>query len=697
MVEVVYGSAREIRRGIAEMIRPPQQTTVAESIARNLRIVNPSGARENWNPDTAPYMVEPVNLVRSRRYEGLIFMGPARSGKTIALGDGVMAYSIVDDPADCMVFEKSKDDSEDYSKTRMRRAIHGSPELAKRISPRAHDDNVYLKTFRSGMNIRFGWPSLGQTSGKDVRRAMILDADNATGDMKLSETWGLVLKRTQTYMSSGFCIAESSPAKDYEDPQWRPSHPHEAPPAEGIASLYNMGDRRMYYWPCPECREPFCAAPGVGLFMLPSFDELVELTRTEDPRSIALKHESIWCPHCGAQIEQRWKSQMLRAGRWVGQGQKMHADGTVTGELLDVRVPSFWLGGVAAAYQSWGSLVERYVQAVAQYARAGEVKPLKTTLNVDQAMPFIPPSMRGRADIDAMAGRRADIPQGVVPYGVRFLTAQVDVQAGKRRGFVIQVVGWGRDREHWIIDRFALKSSERIGPDGKALPIDPAGYVEDWGRLIEKAIDRSYPLCDGSGRMMRVRLTVCDSGGEDGVTTRAYEFHRRLKRDGKDGRFRLIKGRATGPRMLADQYPDTRNRSDRNSGAANDVPVCLLNVNELKDTLAADLERETPGPGYWHLPRWMDDAHIRELTAEVRTSAGWRKTSGAAKNESMDLCVYAEAAYLRLEGERISWHSPPAWAAEWERNSEVFAGSGEPQRIATRRPLRRSTSNYLGT
>ena len=82
-----------------------------------------------------------------------------------------------------------------------------------------------------------------------MRRVLILDADNATGDMKITETWGLALKRTQTYMSSGFCLAESSPAEDYDDAQWTPSHPHEAPPAEGIASLYNMGDRRMYYWP----------------------------------------------------------------------------------------------------------------------------------------------------------------------------------------------------------------------------------------------------------------------------------------------------------------------------------------------------------------------------------------------------------------------------------------------------------------
>lgn len=694
MPELVHGSASEIRRGICDMIRPPQQTTVAESVARNLRIVNPSGARENWNQETAPYMVEPLNLVRSRRYEGLIFVGPARSGKTIALGDGVMAYSIVDDPADCMVLEKSKDDAEDYSKTRMRRAIHGSPELASRISPRAHDDNVYLKTFRSGMNIRFGWPSLGQLSGKDIRRMLILDADNASGDMKLSETWGLALKRVQTYMSSGFCLAESSPAEDYTDPQWSPSHPHEAPPCEGILSLYNLGDRRMFYWPCPECKEPFCAAPGVGLFLLPDFEELVELTRSEDPQAIASRHDSIWCPHCGVQIDQRWKRQMMLAGRWVGQGQKMHADGTITGDLIDVRVPSFWLGGVAAAYQSWSSLVERYVQAVAKYARTSETKPLKTTMNVDQAMAFIPPSARRKQDIDGIASRRADLPQGMVPHGVRFLTAQVDVQAGKRRGFVVQVIGWGREREHWIVDRYMLRTSCRRDENGQLLPIDPAGYVEDWDRLIEKCIERRYPLADGSGRTMAIRLTVCDSGGEDGVTRRAYEFYRRLVKNGLDRRFRLVKGRDNGP-QVREAYPDTSGRTDRNSGSAGDVPVLLLNTNLLKDTLAADLERQSPGPGYWHLPQWMDAAHVRELTAEVRTAKGWRKPTNATKNESTDLCCYGEGAYLRLAGDKIDWHNPPAWAAEWERNSEVSAGSDAPEPQPIMRRQRVIRSNYM--
>ena len=115
----------------------------------------------------------------------------------------------------------------------------------------------------------------------------------------------------------------------------------------------------------------------------------------------------------------------------------------------------------------------------------------------------MPPAVGKQQNAHAMQERAEDWPQGSVPEGVRFLTAQVDVQAGQRRGFVVQVNGWGRDREHWVIDRYALKSSEREGDNGM-LPIDPAGYAEDWRRLVDKCIDRRYPLADGSGRTMPV-------------------------------------------------------------------------------------------------------------------------------------------------------------------------------------------------
>ena len=689
MPELAYGSAREIRRDVMESIKPPQQTTVAESVSRHLHIVNPSGASGTWSPDTAPYMVEPMNLARSRLFESVVFMGPARSGKTVALVDGVLAYSIVDDPADCMVIQTSQATAEDFSKMRIRRAIQGSPELAKRISPRSHDDNVYLKLFRSGMAIRFGWPSIGQLSGKDLRRVLMTDVDNFTGDMSIDEAFGLALKRTQTYMSAGICIAESSPARDYVDRKWRAASPHEAPPADGIAALYNRGDRRLWYWPCPHCCEHFAAKAGLGLFQLPEWRLLCEEVAESDPLKMADKYACIWCPHCGSQIEQKHKRGMNASGAWVAQGQRIWPDGRITGEALRSRGASFWLGGVAAAYQPWNSLLERYFQAVKQYLTTGETKPLKSTVNVDQAMPFMPPAAGKTQNAHVLQERAEEWPQGSVPEGVRFLTAQVDVQAGQRRGFVIQVNGWGRDREHWVIDRYALKSSEREGDNG-TLPIDPAGYAEDWRRLVDKCIDRRYPLADGSGRTMPVRLTVCDSGGEDGVTARAYEFHRYLAKSGKAHKFRLVKGDGTpkAPRV-AQSYPDTSKRGDRNSGSAGDVPVLRLNTNDIKDTIAADLGRSDPGPGYWHFPSWLPTSFYDELTAESRGAKGW--IASGKKNETLDLCVYGEAAFIWCGGDKIKWDKPPSWAADWSSNPDVLDKGASP----TVAPIARRPASYL--
>ena len=385
-----YGSEAEIRIGVAEMVKSPALVSVSDAAQQFMHIVNPSGSMGTWSAELTPYLIEPMNLLRSRLYEAIVMVGPARSGKTLAMIEGSIAYSIACDPADTLIVQSNQSQAEDYSKTRIARMIAGSPELAKRLSPRAHEDNVLLKFFRSGMALRFGWPSLAQLSGKDIRRVLMTDVDNFTGDLKVDEAFGLALKRTQTYMSAGMLVAESSPAKDHDKPGWRPATPHEAPPADGILALYNRGDRRRWYWPCPHCREYFEAAPGLSLFRLPDLEQLVEMVRETAVEALVDRWSEIFCPHCAAGIDFGHRKAMNARGRWVGEGQKAHADGTVTGERLRSRVASFWMGGVAAAYQKWDSLIERYLQAVKHYANTGEQQALKSTVNVDQAMPFVP-------------------------------------------------------------------------------------------------------------------------------------------------------------------------------------------------------------------------------------------------------------------------------------------------------------------
>lgn len=683
----MYGSAREISLGVAEMLRPPQRITVADAAARDLNIVNPSGSIGTWSPDVAPYMVEPMNMTRSRLYEAVVFAGPARSGKTVALVDGNITYSITCDPADTLVVQTSQSQAEDFSKTRIDRAIKASPALAARLSPRAHDDNVLLKFFRSGMALRIGWPSIGQLSGKDIRRVLMTDVDNFTGDLSIDEAFGYALKRTQTYMSAGMLVAESSPARDYTKQGWRPSTPHEAPPADGILALYNRGDRRRFFWPCVECKARFEAKPGLDLFRLPPFEELVETMRAADPLELSERWSLVFCPHCGVGIEHRWKRAMNLAGVWAPEGTMVNQDGSLSGTPLRSRIASFYLGGVAAAYQPWSSLVERYLQAVKHYAVTGESRPLKSTMNVDQAVPFVPISNKAARDSHFLRSRAEAWLEQHVPGGCRFLTAAVDIQ---KHRFVVQVRGWGERGEKWIVDRYALKSSARDDGRGGKLPLDPAGYLEDWGRLIEKVIERRYPLSDGSGRSMPIMFVAIDSGGRAGVTERAYDFWRLLRSRNLHRRVRLVKGASSdsAPRV-EEKYPDTRKRRDRKAGAAGDVPVVMLNTTILKDSIVADLQRTVPGPGYFHFPEWLPTSFYEELTAEVRGAKRWENPSGA-RNEAFDLEVYNLAAGLLLKVESIDWNAPPRWAESWDRNSEVNTTEAPVVALRPRRGIRSS-------
>lgn len=691
-----YATARSVRQGVAEMIRPPRRIRVSEG-ARVLQVANAAGAAGSWDPDTTPYMVEPLDTTGSRHYEAVVFVGPARSGKTISLIDARLAYLITCNPADAMVVQMSKDAAEDYSKTRIARSIAASPELRSRLSPRAHDDNILLKFFRSGMSLRMGWPSVSVLSGKDIHDVLMTDVDNYTGDLTIDECFGLGLKRTQTYMSAGMVVAESSPATDYADGAWKPLHPHQGPPAAGIAALYARGDRRRWYWPCPECGERFQAAPGYDGFALPPMEELLERVVLDDVQKMARHYSLLHCPHCGVGLQHRWKDGMNRSGVWAAEGQVVHADGTVTGERPEARIASYWLGGVAAAYQSWESLIERYFQALRTFATTGEERPLKTTHNVDGAINYVPMAARSASDPNEMQERAEVWPAGVVPAGVRFLLGEVDVQANR---FVVLVLGFGIGEsgqlERWVVDSFTLRTSKREDGSGGFLPLDPPKYLEDWERLVEKVISRRYPLDDATGRSMPVHAVGIDWGGKSGTSVRALEFWRSLRARKLHARVRLIKGDARREGgLFRETFPDSSKRRDRKSGSKGDVPQLLLNVDRLKDTVDANIKRAEPGPGYYHFPDWLPEAFYAELTAESRTARGWENLA-KRRNEAFDLCGYAEGMALWLKVPAINWTAPPAWAAPWDDNPDVRADDVAPAPTPRTRSRRVIRSKYLG-
>ncbi|PCM68802.1 DNA packaging protein, partial [Enterobacter cloacae] len=130
-----------------------------------------------WDPDLAPYVIEPMNCLASREYDAVVFVGPARTGKTIGLIDGWIVYNIVCDPADMLVIQVSEEKAREHSKKRLDRTFRCSPEVKTRLSPRRNDNNVYDRTFRAGNYLKLGWPSVNIMSSSDYKSVALTDYD----------------------------------------------------------------------------------------------------------------------------------------------------------------------------------------------------------------------------------------------------------------------------------------------------------------------------------------------------------------------------------------------------------------------------------------------------------------------------------------------------------------------------------------
>lgn len=210
--------------------------------------------------------------------------------------------------------------------------------------------------------------------------------------------------------------------------------------------------------------------------------------------------------------------------------------------------------------------------------------------------------------------------------------------------------------------------------------------------LMEEVLLKTYPLGDGSGRHMRIKSVVSDSGGMGEATANAYEFWRWLKNGpneddadfehfdplwvpGLHARFQLYKGTSTptAPRTKID-YPDS-GRKDRMAGARGEIPVMIVNVTPLKNQIDAMLDRDRPMAGQINFPDWLDLNFYKELCVEVKNHKGVWENPKSFRNESWDLLVMAQALLIERRHvgiERIDWSDPPTWASEWDANDLVF-------------------------
>lgn len=674
-------SAKGIRRDVSGILHAPRRMLVSDAVSDYMRVPMGAGNSIPWDPNLAPYVIEPMNCLASREYDAVVFVGPARTGKTIGLIDGWIVYNIVCDPADMLVIQVSEEKAREHSKKRLDRTFRCSPDVKTRLSPRRNDNNVYDRTFRAGNYLKLGWPSVNIMSSSDYKSVALTDYDRFPEDIDgEGDAFSLASKRTTTFMSSGMTLVESSPGRDVRNTKWRRTTPHEAPPTTGILSLYNRGDRRRLYWPCPHC----------GEYFQPEMDNMTGYRESTDP-VLASEAAFLQCPACKGKITADMKRSLNMQGVWLRDGQQIDRDGTIMGEGRRSRIASFWMEGPAAAYQTWSQLIYKFLTAEKEYEDTGSEETLKTVVNTDFGRPYLPRSSMEQRKSEVLEQRAEEVPRRAVPDGVQFIEATIDVQAGKNKRFVVQVTGYGAMGERWLVDRYNIRYSLRSDENGESMPIDPASYPEDWDLLLTDVFHKAWPLASDPSKCMRLMAMAVDSGGEDGVTDNAYKFWRKCRREGLGNRIYLFKGDSTRrAKLITRTFPDNTGRSTRRAKVAGDVPLYLLQTDALKDRVNNALWRESPGPGYVHFPAWLGTWFFDELTYEERAVDGKWSKPGHGPNEAFDLLVYADALAILQGYEKIKWPDAPDWARRetWVENANPETPD-EPPPISA--PVRRTT------
>ena len=369
-----------------------------------------------------------------------------------------------------------------------------------------------------------------------------------------------------------------------------------------------------------------------------------ENIRYEDDRPQTAK---LACMGCQQLIEERFKGVMLAQGEWRP---TVEDTGRTRGyHLSALYSPLGW--------KSWADCVLQHLEA--------KDDPMKRKTWVNTVLGETWEERGAYVTAEGLAARcKSYFEEGVeadVPSGVGILVASVDVQDNWLEA---QVKGYGAGEESWLIAHTQVHG-------------DP-GVEKTWLEMDEFLTQEFTHV---SGQKMTIACTAVDSGGHH--TDDVYKFCRaRLAR-----RVFAVRGGSEQGKPVVPDRPSIRNRYR--------TKLFTLCVDTAKDIILSRLKIGSPGPGYVHLPDWVDAEYLAQLTAE-KAVRKWVKRRGTIRewvklrerNEALDLEVYCLAA-LYIIGRGVIKTLPERAIQFAEPLAEEEAGAApkpkKPPRLRTKR------------
>jgi phage terminase large subunit GpA-like protein len=371
---------------------------------------------------------------------------------------------------------------------------------------------------------------------------------------------------------------------------------------KGISPIereFERSDKRRFHVPCPTCghKQPlWWRDPGTKQYRLYYESEVIAGQVKVRAESVAFV-----CAKCNGKIPERFKQQMLNAGEWIA-------------EFPDRAVVGFHLNALYSPWRdNWAALAQEWAEA----NHEKNPEKLKAFVNLRLGETW---EEQGDS-IEAVALKsRVEKYSAEVPEGVGLLTASVDVQTDRLEAVV---KGWGAGEESWLI------AYQQVFGD--------PGQEDVWNELDSFLLSTWET---STGHKVKIASAMVDSGGQHTDSVYRFVAARQARR------IFALKGSSEAGKEIVGKF-SVNNRYR--------VKLFTIGTDTAKDRIFARLKIPAPGPGYIHLPDFIEDEYLAQLTAE-KAVRRYKKGRGTvreyiktrARNEALDLEVYALAALYVL-------------------------------------------------
>lgn len=415
---------------------------------------------------------------------------------------------------------------------------------------------------------------------------------------------------------------------------------------KGISTIerdYQRSTMGRFHVPCP-----FCGGMQPLWWRDPETKEYRLQYAIDGDHQVIPSSVGYICRACKKLIPERQKQAMIDRGVWVH-------------EFPERRAVGFHISALYSPWrENWLALAQEWSDA----NREHNPEKLKAFINLRLGETW---EEQGDA-IEAHALRaRVEAYKADVPNGVGILVASVDVQ-GDRLECVVK--GYGDREESWLI-----AYQQFFGDPGREAV---------WNEVDEFLLTE---FKHESGRQVPIAAVMIDSGVH---TDSVYRFVK-----GRQARrIWALKGSSeAGKEILAKFSLNNQYR----------VKLWTVGTDTAKDRIFARMKIPAPGPGFMHLPDWIEDEYLAQLTSEkavrkyVRGKGAVRQyIKTRARNEALDLEVYALAALYSLGQQKI--RQLGELTAELKEPVEEQAGGTKPGAgVPIKTPTRERGSSWINS